>query len=108
MRLATTRASRRRSPLMIAWSARPVTTTSNVGADDTATALRTNWLTLQVLEVQADRPGVEPADLEEIFDKSAESSDVAHQQVEGGLGPFRHLVASRLHHVDRSRESHQR
>ena len=108
MRLATTRASRRRSPLMIACSARPVATTSSVGADDTATALRTNWLTLQVLEVEANRPGVEPADLEEVFDESAESGDVADEQVEGGLGPLGHLVAPRLHHVDRRRQRHQR
>ena len=44
MRLAITRASRRRSPLMIARSARSVQMTGVSGADDTATALSTNWL----------------------------------------------------------------
>ena len=45
MRLATTRARRRRSPPMIARSARGVHATATPGAEDTATALRTNWLT---------------------------------------------------------------
>ena len=62
----------------------------------------------QILEVEADRPGVEAADLEEVLDEPAEPGDVADEQVEGGLGPLRHLVAPRLHHVDRRRQRHQR
>ena len=109
MRLAMTRASRRRSPLMMALSARvDVADDRELGADETATALRTNWLTRQVLEVEADSPGVEPADLEEVLDQSAESGHVADEEVEGGLGSFGHLVTARLHHVDRRRQRHQR
>ena len=108
MRLATTRASRRRSPLMIALSARPVTSHLQRRRRRHGDGVAHELADAQVLEVQADRPGVEAADLEEVLDESAESGDVADEQVERGLGPLRHLVASRLHHVDRRRERHQR
>ena len=63
---------------------------------------------LQVLEVQPDRAGVEPADLEQVLDEAAEAGDVAHEQVERRLGPLGHLVAAGLHHLDRRRQRHQR
>ncbi len=108
MRLATTRARRRRSPLMIAFSARGVVRTSTRRCRGDGDGVAHELADAQVLEVEADRPGVEAADLEEVLDEPAEAGDVADEEVEGGLGPLRHLVAPRLHHVDRRRERHQR
>ena len=43
----------------------------------------------QVLEVQADRPGVEAGDLQQVLDQRLEAGDVADQQVERRLRPAR-------------------
>ena len=59
----------------------------------------------QLLEVQADRAGVEAADLEQVLDEALEPGHVARQEVERGLGPLGHLVAPGLHHLDRRRQA---
>ena len=73
MRLAMTRASRRRSPRMIARSARSVHVTGDVGAELHGDGVAHELAHLEVLEVEADRAGVEPADLQEVLDEAAGS-----------------------------------
>ena len=58
--------------------------------------------------MEPDGAGIEPGDLEEVFDEALEPHHVAGEQVERGLGPLRELVAPRLHHLDRRRQRHQR
>jgi hypothetical protein len=45
-----------------------------------------------VVELQAGVAGVEAGDLEQVLDHGVEPLDVGDEQVEGGLGPLRHLV----------------
>ncbi len=62
----------------------------------------------QVFEVQADRAGVEPGDLQQVLDESLEPGDIGDQQVERRLGALGHVVAASLHHLDAGGECHQR
>ena len=109
MRLATTRASRRRSPCMI----RPSAAIADASTWRLRQAADRDRLAdelgdQQVLEVQPDRAGVEAGDLEQVLDQALEAGDVGDQQVERRLGPLGHLVAAGLHHLDAGGQRHQR
>jgi hypothetical protein len=52
--------------------------------------------------------GVEARDLQQILDQLPEAVDVGHHQVEGGPGPFGHVLAVVLQHGDRRRQRGQR
>ena len=93
---------------MIARSARGVHATDDARCRRHRDGVAHELAHLEVLEVQADRAGVEPADLEQVLDEAAEAGDVADQQVERRLGPLGHLVAPGFHDVDRRRQRHQR
>ena len=54
----------------------------------------------QVLAVQPDRAGIEATDLEQVLDEPLEPGTSPTEQVERGLRPLGHLVATRLHHLD--------
>ena len=62
----------------------------------------------EFLHVEPDGARIEPGDLEEVLDEPLEPHHVARQQVERGLRTLGKFVASRLHHLDRRRERHQR
>ncbi len=108
MRLATTRASRRRSPrisdLLGAFGHRDRRVGKAADGDRVTDELGHE----QLLEVQSDRAGIEAADLEQVLDETLEPRHVSAQEVERSLGALGHLVAPALHHLDRGRQRHQR
>ena len=100
IRLATTRARRRLSQADEQVLEVRVRTDGN-GAWQAATPGSTSVTRSQVVEVQADRPGVEAGDLEQVLHQALEADDVGDQQVErawarSGISSRRACITSTL------------